>query len=106
MFHHPWNWLAIIHLARSQTAGQQFAPIIDSEVQFKSVKPPHTCLTTLGICRKDAVPTDPFWMTDFKASRVNEADPSAGPISALQIGQQGKQHPRSEEHTSELQSQS
>ncbi len=47
--------LAVIDIARGQTTGQQFALIIDGQVQFKAVKLANTRLVTLGISCKDAV---------------------------------------------------
>src|SRR5581483_10904859 len=39
---------------------------------------------------------DPFGITDFQSSRVNETDARASSRAALQVGQQGNQHRRNE----------
>jgi hypothetical protein len=56
-------------------------------MQCKTEEPTHARFATLGIRRKDAVPADPFEITDFKSSRVDEADARAGSIAALSISQ-------------------
>lgn len=81
-FHQVGNWRPIIDVARSQTTRQQLAAIIDRQVQFKAKEPPHARFATAGIGRKDAMLADPFWVTHFQSSRVNEADARAGSIPA------------------------
>ena len=68
---------AIIHIAWGQAASQQFPSVIDGQMQLKAVKPSHAGLATPGIGGKDAMQADPFGITDFQRSRVNEADARA-----------------------------
>lgn len=93
VFHQVGNWRAIIDVARSQTTRQQLTSIIDGQVQFKAKEPAHARFATPGIHRKDAMLADPFGVTDLQRSRVNEADARAGSIAALQVSEQGNQHP-------------
>ncbi len=97
-FDHARNRSPIIDVAWSQTTSQQIAPVIDRQVQFKPEEPAHACFATPSIHRKDAMPTDAFGITDRKRSRINEADPRTGSISALQIGQHRKHHVWNEGH--------
>ena len=60
------NRCAILHVAWSQTAGQQFASVVDGEVKLEPKEPAHATLATPGICRKDAVLVDAFRITDFQ----------------------------------------
>src|SRR5437764_15080865 len=83
-FDHARHRSAIIDIAGSQTTSQQVASIIDGQVQFEAVKPAHARLATFGVGRKDAMLTDPFGITDFQRSRVNEADAGASSIATLQ----------------------
>lgn len=68
---------AIIDIARSQTTRKPLASIIDGQVEFEAVKPAHAGFAAFGIGGKDAMPTDPFGITDLQRSRVNEADAGA-----------------------------
>lgn len=82
------NWLAIIDIARGQTDGQEFAPIIDDQVQFEAVEPADRGLATPRIDLEDPVGMDTSVVADGEWRRVNEADPRTRPILGMQIGHQ------------------
>ena len=65
-FDHRGNRLTIIDIAWGKPSRQQFALVIDRQVQFKPKEPAHTALAPLGISRKDPVLVDPFGITDFQ----------------------------------------
>ncbi len=92
-FDQLWHRSAIIDVARSQTARQQVAAVIDRQVQFKAEKPAHRRLAAPGIGGKDAMLTDALGITDFQRGGIDETDAGAGAIAALQVGQQRHQHP-------------
>src|SRR6266567_2471412 len=93
---HLGNRLTVINIAGSQTTGQQIAAVVDSQVQFKAVKPAHGSLTTPGISCKDPMVTDPLGITDFQGGGIDKTDPGTGSKSALQVGQERNQHPWNE----------
>ncbi len=101
-FDHRGNRLAIIDIARGQTTRQQFALVIDRQVELETEEPAHAALATLGIRRKDAVLVDPFGITDFQRRRVDEADACAGSIARLHIGKQRKHHRRDERNKARI----
>lgn|SRR5579875_1288 len=91
-FHQSWNRRAIIDVAWRQTTSQQFASIIDGQVQFKPKEPSHARLAAPGIGGKDAMLTDPLGITDCQGRRINEADAGAGSKAALEIGEHRNHH--------------
>lgn len=86
-FDHGWNRSPIIDIAWRQATGQQLSLIVDRQVQLKTKESPHTRFASLGVYSKDAMLADPFGITHVQRRRINEANASTGPISALQIGQ-------------------
>src|SRR5215831_763088 len=89
--HQLRNRYPIIDIAWSQATRQQLAAIIYCQMQFKAEEPTHARLASLGIGRKDAVPTDPFGITDLQRGRINEADACTSRKSALQVGKHRNQ---------------
>lgn len=92
LFDQARNWSAIIGVAWRQATRQQFASVIDRQMQFETKEPAHARLPAPGVRRKDAVPTDALGIAHFQRGRVDEADACAGSVSAPQIGQQGDHH--------------
>ena len=68
LFDHRGNRSTIIDIARGQTTRQQFALVIDRQVQLKTKEPAHAALAPLGIRHKDAVLVDLFGITDLQGS--------------------------------------
>jgi hypothetical protein len=80
---HAGNRCAIITIAWSQAASQEFTSVIHSQVELKAEEPAHRGLAASCVQGKNTMLADPFGITDRKLSRVNEADAGAGPKPAL-----------------------
>lgn len=50
-----WNGLAIVGIARSEAQRQQLASIVDHQMQFEAIEPPHRRLAATRVNSKDAV---------------------------------------------------
>src|SRR5262245_44972609 len=53
-----WNGLAIVGIARSEAQCQQLAAIVDHQMEFEAIEPPHRRLAPPSVDGKDAVLLD------------------------------------------------
>src|SRR5579872_3196814 len=88
---HRGDRLTVIHIAGSQTTGEQLAAVVDRQVEFKAIKPAHGRLATSSISGKDPMLTNPPGITDLQGGGIDKTDASASAIAALQVGEQRNQ---------------
>ena len=86
------NWLAVVDVARRQTEGEQFAPVVDHQMEFEAIEPAHRGLAAPGIRPEDAMLVDARVVADRQRGRVDEADARAGAALGVQIDRERHQH--------------
>jgi len=89
------NRLTVVGVARSETEGQQLAPVVHDQMEFEAVKPTHRGFAAARVGAKDPMLVDARGMADGERGRVDEADAAAAALSAL-----GVQIDREREHDS------
>src|SRR5262245_29320402 len=81
--------LAVVDIARRQSKSQQFALIVDNEVQFEAIEPSHGGLASPGKPLKDFMGSNTVVITDGKGRRVDEGNPGATAFTGGEIATQG-----------------
>ncbi len=85
------NGVPIIDIARRQAKSQQFALIINDQVELKTREPADRGLAAGGAPGKHLVLVDASIMADRKRRRVDETDAGASAQLGMQIGHQWHQ---------------
>jgi hypothetical protein len=67
----------VIDITRSKQDTQEFAPVIDDQVQFEAIKPTGGGLAPFCQASKHLVRANPLVETDFQGSGIDEGDPAA-----------------------------
>jgi hypothetical protein len=88
--HQARHRAAIIDIARREAKGQEFAAIIDEQMQLEAVEPADRGFAAAGVDGEDLVLTDARVLTDGERCRVDEADAGARPELGIQID--GQRH--------------
>src|SRR4051812_40518172 len=65
--------LAVIDIASRQAKGEQFATIIDHQMQFEAIKPAQRGLATLRDAFKHTVAVNPLVVADRQRSCIDKA---------------------------------
>jgi len=92
--HEARDGATVIGVARRQAERQQFATIVDDEVELEPREPAHGGLATTRIDSKDAMLGDPGIVTDGERGGVHEADPRATTQLRLQVDGERQQDTR------------
>ena len=87
---------AIIDITWRHTKGQQFPLVVDDEMQFEAVEPPHRGLPPRGYAFKDFVGGNPVVVTHGQRRGVGEGNPGTAPFAGGEIATQGDQRAREE----------
>lgn len=87
---------AVVGVAWRETKGQQFAAIVDHQMQFEAVEPAHRGLATTSVDLKDTMLVNARVMTDGQCGGVDEADAGALTQLGVQVDGQRREHPRQE----------
>lgn len=82
---------AIIDVPWCHMQGQQFALVIDDQMQCEAVEPPHGGLAPRRHARKDCVCGNAVVVTDGQRRRVDEGNACAAPLARGAITTQGYQ---------------
>ena len=81
------HWLPVIHIAWGEVTGQQFALIVDNQVQLEAIKPAHGSLAPGGQASKHLVGRNAAVMTNGQRSGIDERNAATGAIQTVQICQ-------------------
>jgi hypothetical protein len=93
-----WHRTPVVRIAWGQTDGKQLAPIVDHQVEFEAVEPPHRRLPTAGINGKDVMLLDAGRMAHGERGGVDETDPRTLPQLCVQVDRQRHEIARHESH--------
>ena len=85
---------AVVGVAGRQTEGEQFAAIIDDQMQLEAVESADRGLAAARIDPKDAVLVDAGGMADDERGRVHETDSGAFSKLGVQIDRERHEHAR------------
>lgn len=69
--------LAVIDIAGEEGHSQQLAPVVEHQVQFEAVEPPHRGLAALGHLREHLVLGDAAIFAHRQGGRIDEGDAAA-----------------------------
>ena len=72
-----FQWLAVIAVPRCELPLDDFAPVVDDQMQLEPVEPPHGAFSLLGSPSHGLVHVHPLDMAGHQRSGVNNGDASA-----------------------------
>ena len=72
-----FQWLAVIAVPRCELPLDDFAPVVDDQMQLEPVEPPHGAFSLLGPPSHGLVHVHPLDMAGHQRSGVNNGDASA-----------------------------
>src|SRR5579862_7606945 len=79
-----------------QTTTEQFATVVDDQMQFEAKAPATRAASARGETRKDLVLMNAAVVAHRQEGRVDETDPRAASKQAEQVGAQAREHTRHE----------
>jgi hypothetical protein len=87
---HAWNRLAVVEIARGEAEVEQLVAIIDDQMEFEAVEPPHRRLAAPCVNAEDAMMLDPRGTADSEGggvddTGVDEADARARAALDVQV---------------------
>ena len=74
-FGHLWDRFTVIGVGGRELNRQQFTLVIDNQMEFEAIEPPHAALAARGHLGKDSVATDAPVVADSQRGRINECHP-------------------------------
>ena len=92
------NWFAIIDIAGCNLASQEFTTIVDHQMEFETIKPADRTLASLSKFGKYLVSVNAMVVTHQQGGGVKEGNPVTTSIQTFQIGAQGSEHRRHQNH--------
>ena len=90
-FGHLWDRFTVIGVGGCEVNRQQVTLVIDNQMEFEAIEPPHAALAARGYPSKDSVATDAPIMADSQRRRINECHPSPLTKAHMQIEIHGRQ---------------
>jgi hypothetical protein len=69
-----YRQIPVIHIGGSNAKIEQFTPVIDRQMEFKAIEPPHRAFASGCNIPEDTVPFDPFIFTNSHFSGINKGD--------------------------------
>lgn len=82
------QWLAVIYIARGNGDVEQFAALIDHQMQLKAIEPTNGGLTPSCDALEHLVVTDAPVVADLEASGIDEADACTTPKAVFEVAAQ------------------
>ncbi len=79
------NGTAVVGVARSAAEGEQFAAVVDDQMQLEAVEPAYRRLAAPGVHGKDAVLVDAGGMAHRPRGRVDEANAATLPQLGMEV---------------------
>ncbi len=73
------------YVARREPARQNFAPVIDDQVELEALKPAHGGFAPSDDPHKDLVARNPFVVAHLEGGGIHEGDASALTVALLQV---------------------
>ncbi len=89
---------AVIEVPGRRLAGQQFAVVVDHELQLEATEPAQRGFTALGQVTKHAMLANTAFVADRQRGGVHERAPATGAQAGLEIGAEGPKGARDEFH--------
>jgi hypothetical protein len=96
------HWTPVIGIAGSETEREQFATVVDDQLEFEAREPPHRGLPASSVNGNHPVLLDARRMADGKRGGVDEAHPRTLPHLRVQVDRQGHQITRHEGHEARI----
>ena len=82
---------AIIHVTGGNAEGQQFAPVIDDEMELEAVKPAHGGFAATGHLLEDLVAMNAAVVAHHQGRRIDKGDPGVLAPASVEIDAQRHQ---------------
>src|SRR5579859_5028 len=92
------HWPAVVHIARREAEGEQFAAVVDHQMQLEAIEPADRGLAAGSVAGEGAVLVDARSLADRQRRRVNEADAGTGTELMVQVDDERHQHGRQQFH--------
>jgi len=89
---------AIIHVARGHAEGQQFAPVIDDEMELEAIESPHGGFAATGHLLEDPVAVNAAVVAHHQGRRIDEGDPGVLAPAGVKIDAQRHQGGGNQRH--------